>query len=111
MKSTIIIMAKLPTAGTVKTRLHSVFSPEKCAALARAFLLDTIAKAQTVCKNVILAYAPAGERELLENMVSPRIVLVEQIGENLGERMAQAFEFACAADSAVVMIGTDSTTL
>jgi len=105
-------MAKVPIVGTVKTRLQSILSPEKCAALAAAFLQDTINKSQTICKNVILAYSPAGQSRLLENTVSSEIVLIEQKGINLGEKMSNAFEFVFNenSDSAVVMIGTDSPT-
>ncbi len=105
-------MAKVPLAGTVKTRLQSILSPEKCAELALAFLQDTLKKAETVCKNVILAYSPAGQSSYFRGIVSPKITLVEQKGENLGEKMANAFEFAFSEDpdSAVVMIGTDSPT-
>ncbi len=105
-------MAKVPIVGTVKTRLQSILSPEKCAELAAAFLQDTINKAQTICKNVILAYSPAGQSRLLENTVSSEIVLIEQKGINLGEKMSNAFEFVFNenSDSAVIMIGTDSPT-
>jgi uncharacterized protein len=110
MKRAIIIMAKVPLAGTVKTRLETILPPEKCSELAAAFLDDTIKKAKTVCKNIILAYSPAGQSNLLEDLISPEIGLTEQIGANLGERMFNAFEFAFAENSAVVMIGTDSPT-
>jgi uncharacterized protein len=101
-------MAKVPLVGTVKTRLQSVLPPEKRSELAAAFLEDTIKKAETACKNIILAYTPAGQSNLLESIVSPEIALVEQTGENLGEKMFNAFEFALAENSPVVMIGTDS---
>lgn len=112
MKRAIIIMAKVPLAGTVKTRLASVLPPEKCAALAAAFLQDTLKKAETVCKNVILAYSPAGQSRLLEDLISSEITLVEQKGADLGEKMRNAFEFVFDEnpDSAAVMIGTDSPT-
>ncbi len=110
MQRAIIIMAKVPRRGTVKTRLQSVLPAEKCSELAAAFLADTLEKSKTVCKNIILAYAPAGESELLEDKVSPEIILVEQKGENLGERMANAFKAAGSENSPVVMIGTDSPT-
>lgn len=110
MNRAVIIMAKVPVVGKVKTRLQSVLSPDKCAELASVFLLDTIKKAKTVCENVILAFSPIDKRKLLENIVSTEIILIEQKGENLGERMSNAFEFALEEDSAVVMIGTDSPT-
>jgi rSAM/selenodomain-associated transferase 1 len=103
-------MAKVPTVGTVKTRLQSILSPEECAGLAAAFLYDAVIKTKLVCDNVILAYAPAGQKNLLENLIPSEIVLIQQAGENLGERMANAFEFAFCKYSPVVMIGTDSPT-
>ena len=112
MSRAIIIMAKVPLAGTVKTRLQKVLPPEKCAELAAAFLQDTLEKAQTVCKNIILAYSPAGQSRHLAGMISPEIILIEQTGENLGEKMLNAFEFVFNnnSDAAAVMIGTDSPT-
>ncbi|HEY0427140.1 MAG TPA: TIGR04282 family arsenosugar biosynthesis glycosyltransferase [Pyrinomonadaceae bacterium] len=103
-------MAKVPVTGTVKTRLQPILSPEKCVGLAEAFLYDTIKKAKTVCENVILAYAPAGQKKILESIIPSEIVLIEQKGENLGERMANAFVFTFSEYSPVVMIGTDSPT-
>jgi rSAM/selenodomain-associated transferase 1 len=102
-------MAKVPVAGAVKTRLQPFLSPEKCAELAAAFLLDAAAKAKTVCENTILAYAPADQKNVLENFLRGENTLVEQIGVTLGERMTNAFKFAFGQDlDAVLMIGTDS---
>jgi len=103
-------MAKVPLAGTVKTRLQPFLSPGECAELAAAFLRDAENKAKTVCENTILAYSPADQREFLESILQTENTLVEQIGADLGARMANAFEFAFAQekDSAVLMIGTDS---
>jgi len=111
MKRAIIIMAKVPLAGTVKTRLQPFLPPEKCAELAAAFLQDAERKAKSVCENTILSYAPADQRNVLENILRYENIIVEQTGATLGERMSNAFEFAFAHDSdAVVMIGTDSPT-
>lgn len=111
MKRAIIIMAKVPTAGTVKTRLEPFLSPAQCASLARAFLRDAETKARSVCDRTILAFSPADQIEALKNITHSKNLLVKQTGENLGERMSDAFEFAFAHDSdAVVMIGTDSPT-
>ncbi|MDQ3041688.1 MAG: DUF2064 domain-containing protein, partial [Acidobacteriota bacterium] len=104
-------MAKVPVAGAVKTRLEPFLSPEKCAELAAAFLQDAENKAKTVCENTILAYAPADEKNVLENALRRENTLVEQIGATLRERMANAFECAFVRRSgAVVMISTDSPT-
>ena len=105
-------MAKVPFAGAVKTRLQPFLAAEQCAELAWAFLRDAAAKAKTVCENTILAYAPADRKNVLENIFRDETTFVEQIGATLGERMANAFEFAFGLDSdAVLMIGTDSPTV
>jgi rSAM/selenodomain-associated transferase 1 len=112
MKRAIIIMAKVPATGTVKTRLHPFLSPEKCAELAWAFLRDAETKAKIICENTILAYAPADRKNVLENALRGANTLVEQVGATLGERMTNAFEFAFRQDlDAVLMIGTDSPTV
>lgn len=112
MPRTIIIMAKIPFAGSVKTRLQPFLSPEQCAELAAAFLRDTVKKAQTVCINTILAYSPAVETNLLNEILPLDLLSIKQTGADLGERMSNAFDFVFErnSDSAVVMIGTDSPT-
>lgn len=47
----------------------------------------------------------------MEKLVSENIILTEQIGENLGERMQSAIEFAHRKGfSPIIVIGTDSPT-
>lgn len=112
MKRTVIIMAKAPLAGTVKTRLEPYLSAEKCAQLAGCFLRDTISKAESLKNKLIIAYSPAGETDYFRRLAGEKTSLVEQKGDDLGEKMFSAFEFAFRqnSDAAAVMIGTDSPT-
>jgi rSAM/selenodomain-associated transferase 1 len=111
MKRAIIIMAKVPLAGNVKTRLQNILSPEKCAHLAAAFLQDTENKAKSVCEDTIIAYFPADKFKNLKRTLRKDHIFVEQTGESLGARMFHAFEFAFSQKfDEVVMIGTDSPT-
>jgi uncharacterized protein len=111
MKRAVIIMTKVPTAGNVKTRLQPFLSSDECAALSEAFLQDAVNKAETVCENVILAYSPPAEIDNLRKLLPAENTFVEQTGNDLGEKMFNAFEFAFGQKSdAVVMIGTDSPT-
>jgi len=112
MKRAVIIMAKAPLAGTVKTRLQPFLSAAQCAALAACFLGDAINKAKLI-KNqrLIIAYSPAEERDFFARLANGKTSLVEQKGINLGEKMFSAFGFAFAQNAdAAVMIGTDSPT-
>jgi rSAM/selenodomain-associated transferase 1 len=111
MKRSVIIMAKAPSAGTVKTRLEPHLSPEQCAALAAAFLRDAVNKTKAVCENVILAYSPPEKINVLRKLLPSQSVFIQQTGDDLGARMFNAFKFAFEQKSdSVVMIGTDSPT-
>lgn len=108
----VIIMAKAPEAGKVKTRLQPFLSPEKAAEFAACLLHDVVNNAKTFQNQLIIAYSPAGKRGFFERFTDHKTLLFEQIGGDLGRRMYSAFEFAFGqgADS-IVMIGTDSPTL
>ena len=111
MKSTIIIMAKVPRAGNVKTRLQPFLLPAQCVSLSEAFLEDAINKAQSRANDLIIAFSPNSERDYFAKFENNKFMLIAQKGENLGEKMFNAFQFAFANNSdAVVMIGTDSPT-
>ncbi len=85
--STLLVMAKAPVPGRVKTRLTSRFSPAEAAALAEACLADTLA---TVLN------APARRRVLvLDGAPGPwlpaGLEIWPQTGADLADRIADAF--------------------
>ena len=111
MKKAIVIMAKFPEAGRVKTRLQPFLSTEQSAEIALAFLQDAENKAKSVCKNLIIAFSPPEKKANFKSILQHENILIEQAGANLGERMFNAFEFAFSNNSdSVVIIGTDSPT-
>jgi rSAM/selenodomain-associated transferase 1 len=111
MKKAIIIMAKIPIAGTVKTRLQPFLSAEQSATLAECFLRDTVNKAKILSNELIIAYTPVEKLDVLLAILSNEQIFIEQIGANLGDKMFHAFEFAFSQNpDVVVMIGTDSPT-
>ncbi len=111
MKKAIIIMAKVPEAGKVKTRLQPFLTPEQSATLSVAFLQDAENKAKSVSKNLIVALTPFEKRNMLETTLQHQPSLIEQTGETLGDKMLNAFKFAFENEiDSVVMFGTDSPT-
>ncbi len=112
MNRTVIIMAKVPRAGNVKTRLQPFLSADRCRTLAEAFLCDAINKARNLCDRLIIAFAPASEKDYFADVQIENLTLIEQRGADLGEKMSDAFEFAFRrnSDASVVLIGTDSPT-
>ncbi|MDQ3749750.1 MAG: TIGR04282 family arsenosugar biosynthesis glycosyltransferase [Acidobacteriota bacterium] len=111
MKKVVVIMAKVPIVGTVKTRLRPFLSAEQSATLAECFLRDTVGKAKSLPNELIIAYTPVEKLDVLLAILSNEQIFIEQKGVNLGDKMFHAFEFAFVQNSdAVVMIGTDSPT-
>ena len=111
MNRTIIIMAKVPRAGNVKTRLESFLSQKQCVSLSEAFLEDAVNKVQAQQSRLIIAFSPPPERDYFAKYEVVDFTLIEQTGSDLGEKMFNAFQFAFSNDSdAIVMIGTDSPT-
>ncbi len=111
MKRAIIIMAKVPQAGNVKTRLQKFLSPENCESLAESFLKDAVNKAASACENMFIAFFPPQEIQKLKKILPDKSTFIEQTGENLGEKMFNAFQFVFERKfDEIVMIGTDSPT-
>lgn len=111
MKRAVIIMAKVPIAGNVKTRLQPYLTPERSADFAACLLSDTIAKVESLRNQLIIAYSPGNEREYFDRFALSKTFFVEQKGSDLGEKMFNAFEFAFSRNiDSAVMIGTDSPT-
>lgn len=108
----VVVFAKAPAPGAVKTRLCPPLSPREAAALARSFLRDRIAQVRDLCGvSPIVAYSPASERKPFERL-APDLALVAQRGRDLGDRMRTALrESLRAGHRAAIAVGTDTPTL
>ncbi|HZB75647.1 MAG TPA: DUF2064 domain-containing protein [Solirubrobacteraceae bacterium] len=87
MRPTLLVLAKAPVPGRVKTRLCPPCTPEEAAALARAALEDTVAAAQDARAGrrvLVLAGGPAPP-------LPPGWMVAAQRGRGLAERLATAF--------------------
>ncbi|MFG2334324.1 DUF2064 domain-containing protein [Streptomyces sp. NPDC048604] len=99
--STLLVIAKAPVAGRVKTRLTPHFTPEQAAGLAQAALQDTL--------EAVLA-TPATRRVLVldgeRGPWAPReIEVVPQCAGGLDARLAAAFSHA---EGPALLIGMDT---
>ena len=111
MKTAIIIMAKVPSAGAVKTRMQPYLSAEQSAELATALLSDAERKIIKSHHTSIIAYSPANQLNHLKTILQHEHLLIDQAGKDLGDRMMNAFRFGFSQGfDAIVMIGTDSPT-
>jgi len=112
MHQAVVMMAKAPQAGNVKTRLCPPLSLEEAAALYRGFILDTIAKMnclQTV--QPVLSYTPANSDAFFADM-APHWTHLPQEGTDLGARMHSCFRHLLAHGyDHVLLTGSDLPTL
>ena len=102
MSPSLLVIAKEPVPGRVKTRLAPPCTLEQAASLALAALSDTLASA--------LASRRAGRRVLVLDGEPGRWLpdgfdVIAQRGEGLGERLAAAFE---DADGPAFLVGMDT---
>ncbi|MEU3249834.1 DUF2064 domain-containing protein [Streptomyces sp. NPDC006997] len=100
--STLLVIAKEPRPGRVKTRLTPPFTPEEAAALAEAALADTLAA---------VAATPADRRVLVLDgapgpWLPPGFDVVPQVPGGLDERLAAAFA-GCDGGPAL-LVGMDT---
>lgn len=112
----LVMMAKAPRVGTVKTRLTPLLSNEQAAQLSRCFIRDMAENIGTLTLDSpvsgIIAYMPRGEEATFENLLPADFHLLEQRGADLGERLENAAADLFAAGFAYVcLINSDSPTL
>ena len=113
MSTTLIIFAKSPIPGKVKTRLTPHITPTEAAELYKAFIADIIFNAHKLkCERITLAYTPSDAEATFHSICGQSVNYLPQKGDNLGERMKNAFKHAFDKGSTrAVIIGTDSPTL
>jgi rSAM/selenodomain-associated transferase 1 len=109
----VIVMAKEPRPGLVKTRLTPSLSPGEAAALYRAFLLDVLDTTREVPRADHFCHVhPATAVDWFRAQVGPRYQVLPQNGALLSERMIAAFEELFRRGyGAVVMRNSDSPTV
>ncbi len=103
--ATLLVIAKEPVPGRVKTRLTPRFSPEQAAALAEAALADTldaVRRAPARRRVLVLDGAPGA-------WLPPGFEVLPQVAGGLDERLAAAFG-ACAQGPAL-LVGMDTPQL
>jgi uncharacterized protein len=114
MKKTLIIFAKAPKPGQVKTRLEPDLLPEEACRLYEAFVID-ILRATERLRGVtrIVGCTPAQNASFFRSLADRyHVRLMDQQGGDLGERMQKAFEVTYhQGPGPVAIIGTDSPTL
>ncbi|MEA3276850.1 MAG: TIGR04282 family arsenosugar biosynthesis glycosyltransferase [Pseudomonadota bacterium] len=105
----ILIFAKAPQPGLVKTRLIPALGAQGAADLQERLLRDTVERlARADLAPVELWCAPHPDFDLFAELAGDHgIARYRQEGADLGERMGHAARAALARSESVVLVGTD----
>jgi rSAM/selenodomain-associated transferase 1 len=104
----LLVLAKEPVAGAVKTRLTARWSAQQAADLAAAALADTLSTATSWARGEATCVLAGRSGPWLP----PGTPVVPQVAGSLGERIAAAFETAFAAAAGpVLLVGMDTPQL
>ncbi|NNF57823.1 MAG: glycosyltransferase [Rhodothermaceae bacterium] len=113
----LIVFAKVPQPGRVKTRLTPPLTPDEATTLYDAFLRDSLdayadPDAFGLGEPVAVRLYLAGTEAVPDGLVPDGVTVHRQQGEGLGARMLRAFvETFAAGHERIVIIGTDHPTL
>ncbi len=119
MRHALVIFAKAPIPGQVKTRLCPPLTPDEAATLHGSFVLDQLERTKTaVTKQRLavdryLACAPSASHVFFKILEERHgVKLLDQLGDDLGRRMEQAFSTLFERGyTHVCLVGTDIPTL
>ena len=115
----LVIFAKAPIPGEVKTRLCPPLTPDEAATLHGSFVLDMLERTKLAVAKLqlpfhrYLACAPSSELVFFKIMEERQGVrLLDQVGEDLGQRMHHTFvDLFAKGYKQVIIVGTDVPTL
>ena len=119
LSTALVIFAKAPIPGQVKTRLCPPLTTDEAATLHGSFVLDTLERTKAAVRKLklpfdrYLACSPSSTAVFFKVMEERQgVQLIDQAGEDLGARMKHAFETLFARGYRhVLIVGTDVPSL
>jgi rSAM/selenodomain-associated transferase 1 len=106
---TLVIMAKAPKPGMVKTRLSQSLPSLAVTALYRCLLEDTVALAKSLTSVEVAVMCPESDKEELAALLCNTVQIVAQKGEGLAAGLTSVFRhFTAAGRQHVVAFNSDS---
>jgi len=106
---TLVIMAKAPRPGRVKTRLTESLSSSAVTALYRCFLEDTLALSKSLTSVEVAVMCPEPDQDELADLFGNTVRVVAQKGEGLAAGLTSVFRyFTAAGGHHVIAFNSDS---
>lgn len=109
INASIILFVKYPVKGNVKTRLAKTIGDEKAVRLYKKLAENILASISNLKNSYkYIFYSEKEEKELVRSWIRKNYFYAAQEGDDLGERMKNAFRlvFSQGANKAII-IGTD----
>lgn len=108
-KRTLVIMAKAPKPGVVKTRLAECLPPAAVTSLYRCLLEDTVALALSLKDVQVAVMCRDSDKQDLESLLGESLQIVAQKGEGLAAGLTSVFRhFTANGPQSVVAFNSDS---
>jgi rSAM/selenodomain-associated transferase 1 len=108
IRGAVVVMAKAPREGCVKTRLTAAYPPRDVVQLSDCMLRDTLALAQALSRVHVAVMCPSGDVSDLEARLPPGIQIAGQRGTGLAAALASAFERFVPQFRPVIALDSDS---
>jgi uncharacterized protein len=106
---TLVIMAKAPKLGTVKTRLTNSLPASAVTALYRCLLEDTLALAKSLTGVEVSVMCPAPDQNDLTRLFGNAVQIVPQTGQGLAAGLTSVFRhFTDAGRRHIIAFNSDS---
>ena len=105
---TLVVMAKAPKAGRVKTRLKESLPSLAVTALYRCLLEDTITLTKSLWNVTVAVMCPESDSEELAELLGNTMAIVAQKGEGLAAGLTSVFRDFTAAGQQVIAFNSDS---
>lgn len=104
-----VILAKYPTPGRVKTRLQPHLTPDESAEVQRIFLLHVVERLTCLgVADVFVCFDPSDHAQAFAELIGDQALLVAQSDGDLGDRLVNAIASLRDEYAHIVFMGVDS---
>ena len=104
----VVVMAKAPREGFVKTRLTGAYPARDVSKLSECMLRDTLALVQTLPAVHLAVMCPSGDVDAIQGCLPAGVQVVGQRGDGLAAALASVFERFLPDFRRVVAVDSDS---
>jgi rSAM/selenodomain-associated transferase 1 len=108
LRAAVVVMAKAPREGLVKTRLTGAYPAPDVVRLSECMLRDTLDLVQSLPRVNVAVMCPSGDVGEIQNCLPAAVQVVGQQGHGLAAALASVFERFVPDFGRVVAVDSDS---